>query len=351
MAAQLPPVLAVGIPQALQAFATVATHLKWNTIGEVHLPLKWEFSQPKDRSYLTRRTVDQVQEIRDFPNRSLGILLLGQFPFRPEHLEEMVDTIYSEIDIILRYTDQVGIVLNIPHDRPQENSGYEALNIALLSADSLTPQLKKRCYFLEPVPEPESVRPFQRLRNRHGHMLEGIQIYYTRQVLSRPEFTEFLRLELPPLTRPHHSLKRPKGELDGPSSSKKARDSRSRHHGSPSHTTTRDPVNSPSSMEVEGRVTFLRLEEAQQKLEVALEKISELQLTVGELRGEMKVLKRLLRKGDTYKDTSSSSSSGSGSSSDSGEDLDDQKGRSGTERKVCIVSSPGSPRPSKREWD
>ena len=369
MAAQLTAtnVIALGIPQVLQAFSTVSTHLNWNIISRVHLPLKWESAQAYDRSYTTKKTEKQLQEIREFPSRVIGILLLNQFPFhhRPELLDEMVTTIYSEIKIILNYADQVGIVLNVPHDQTQENSGYEALNIALLSSDYLSPQLKEKCKFLEPIPEPENARPFQRLRNKNGHLLEGVQIYYTRQVLSSPEFSEFLNLELAPLTRPHNSLKRKKMELDSPSSTKKTRDSRSRPHGSPSprdpeidrpstSKRTRDsrsrhhgsPSPRPSSLELESRVTLLRLKEAQQNLDKALKRVSVLQNTVGELRGERKVLKRLVRKGDTYKDAVSSSSSDS--SSDSSEDSDDAKGGSDTEQKESIRSNSGSPR---REWN
>ena len=282
---------------------------------------------------------------------------------------------------MLHYTDRVGVVLNIPQDKASENSGYEELNRSLLATSLLTDPLKNRCKFLLPNPEPEDVRPFLRLRSNGGHLLEGVQIHYTRQVLLNPDFAEFLNLELPPLdTHLHHkdpSSKRKLSESDAhssnwqaPKSKRVARKSSSWPQKSTTQHKSKSPKirgdETPPSIEVANQVNLFLLKEARRELGAAWLKISELYIKIGELRGEKRILRRLLRRKTVAGRRLDSSSSSSDSSSEDSDDPDsnrrtagkpplgDEKEDSSSEpssgRKVTLVDDPKEQESPKRDW-
>ena len=315
--ARCPRIVALGVPQALKSFSMVTTQLGWTTVGEVHFPIKWESLPSKGSNTILNIVDNYFNKVPGPPAKVISVLILRHFPFASRLVKEMEENICAVVRILAENTDRVAVICNVPDEREDEDRGYRELDEALRTTTLLGVSVKERCAFLTPKLEPTTERPFLRVRNTAGHLLESVPHHYLRSVLKSAEFAEFTLKTLTPVTPQRGSRKRKFSEGEGSarpgrSHSERRNDrmappsrKRGKGHAKPREYDSRKP----NSVLVDNRVTQSRLQEALKDLRETRKTVADLQITVGELKGENKILRKLLPSKLSQQINSSSSSS------------------------------------------
>ena len=100
-----PQIVALGIPQALKSFSMVAKQLSWTTVGEVHLPVKWESG--KEAKNIISIVDNYFNKLPDSPAKVISVLILNHFPFPSRLVREMGENICAVVKVLAENSDRV----------------------------------------------------------------------------------------------------------------------------------------------------------------------------------------------------------------------------------------------------
>ena len=367
---KMPSLVAVGISPMLQTFESMNKSLRLDCVRQVALPVKWEQSS-QDQLY--EKPMQKVRSSleHDPPLNALGLLYLSMFPqaATERNVRSYASNVWMIVRELLQYVEKVAVVLNIPNNKLDGTweQTYEEFNQFMRKFEDAQPPVRDRVLLLDPSSDVDPVQPYPAVRGGTGYLVDGAQSYYTRRLLTSDLFLRFATKPLPSVKRTPLQLEEEvrrgdKRKRGGSSSERKGGKS------SLSHTKSHHPAPSPRDYDdLQDSALKVKLEVKSQLLCRAKEELKELRVANcklleknGELKGERRLLKKLLKKKVISSRHIPSDSSSSESSSDSSEE--EGEGEETTTESVGASASmplsshvgsqeePGESPPRKRDW-